>query len=49
MSSSLSGLVNNLSGINKKESENKFIDNMRSMIAPLSQSIDKVAEIDKKK
>ena len=48
MSSSLSGLVNNLSGINKKEPENKFIDNMRSMIAPLSQSIDKVWEIDKK-
>ena len=34
--------------IGKKEPENKFIDNMRSMMASLSQSIDKVIEIDKK-
>ena len=32
----------------KKESENTFIDNMRSMLTSLSQSIDKVSEIDKK-
>ena len=31
--------------IDKKEQENKFIDNKRSMMAPLSQSIDKVSEI----
>ena len=48
MSDSLSNLVDNLSGIDKKEPENKFIDNMRSMMASLSQSIDKVSEIDKK-
>ena len=46
MSNSLSNLVDNLSG--EKESENKFIDNMRYMMASLSQSIDKVSEIDKK-
>ena len=34
--------------IDKKESENKFIDNMRSMTDSLSQSIDKVSEIDNK-
>ena len=34
--------------IDKKERENKFIDNMRSMMDSLSQSIDKVSEIDKK-
>ena len=34
--------------IDKKEQENKFIDNMRSMMTSLSQSIDKVSEIDKK-
>ena len=45
---SLSSLVDNLSGINKKEPENKFIDKMRSMLTSLSQSIDKVSEIDKK-
>ena len=32
----------------KKELENKFIDNMRSMMTSLSQSIDKVTKIDKK-
>ena len=31
-----------------REQENKFIDNMRSMMTSLSQSIDKVSEIDKK-
>ena len=34
--------------IDKKEPENKFIDNMRSMMDSLSQSIDKVSEIDRK-
>ena len=34
--------------IDKKEPENKFTDIMRSMIASLSQSIDKVSEINKK-
>ena len=48
MNVSLSILVDNLSEINKKELENEFIDNMRSIIASLSQSIDKVSEIDKK-
>ena len=48
MSISLSSLVDNLSEITKKESENEFIDNMRSTMSSLSQSIDKVTEIDKK-
>ena len=34
--------------IDKKEPENKFIDNMRSMMDSLSQSINKVSEIDRK-
>ena len=34
--------------IDKKEPENKFIDNMRSMMASLSQSINKISKIDKK-
>ena len=34
--------------IDKKEQEKKFIDNMRSIMASLSQSIDKVSETDKK-
>ena len=34
--------------IDKKEQENKFIDNMRSMMASLSQSIYKISEIDRK-
>ena len=34
--------------IDKKEQENKFIDNMRSTMALLSQSIDKVSQTDKK-
>ena len=33
MSDSLSSLVDNLSEINKKEPENKFVDSMRSMMA----------------
>ena len=34
--------------IDKKEPENNFIDNMRSMMASLSQPMDKVSEIDRK-
>ena len=34
--------------IDEKEPENKFIDTMRSMTDLLSQSIDKVSEIDRK-
>ena len=48
MQDSLSNLVDNLSGIDKKEQENKFKDNMRSMMTSLSLSIDKISEIDKK-
>ena len=42
MQDSLSNLVDNLSGINK------FIDNMRSMVFSLTQSINKISEIDRK-
>ena len=48
MQDSLSNLVDNLSSINNKEQENEFIDNIRSMKDSLSQSIDKVSEIDRK-
>ena len=48
MPDSLSSLVDNLSEIDNKEPKNKFIDNMRSMMASLLQFIDKVSEIDKK-
>ena len=48
MQDSLSNLVDNLSNINNKKPENKFIDNMRSMMASLSQSIVKLSEIDRK-
>ena len=34
--------------INKKEPENEFIGSMRSMMTSLSQSINKISEIDKK-
>ena len=34
--------------IDKKEPQNEFIDNMRSMIASLSQSVNKTSKIDKK-
>ena len=48
MQDSLSNLVDNLSGIDKKKQENKFIDSMRSVMTSLSLSIDKISEIDKK-
>ena len=35
MKDSLSNLVNNLSGIDNKEPDNKFIDTMRSMMDSL--------------
>ena len=37
-----------ISQIDKKEIENKFIDNTRSMTILLSQHTDKVSDIDKK-
>ena len=37
-----------ISQIDKKEPDNKFIDNMRSMMTSLSLSIDKVSEIENK-
>ena len=49
MVTSLSYSVDKISEINKKiESENKFIDNFRSMIASLSHSVDKISKINKK-
>ena len=46
MTDSLSQSIDKVSKIDKKISQNKFIDNMRSMIFSLTQSIDKVSEID---
>ena len=34
--------------IDKKEPENKFIDNMRSMIISLSQSVNEISQTDQK-
>ena len=50
MSSLLLSLVDNLSVINNKELEleNKFIDNLRSMLASLSCILDNLSEINKK-
>ena len=48
MQSSLSNLVDTLSGIDNKKPENKFTDTMRSMTDSISQSIDKLSKIDKK-
>ena len=44
----ISKIDRKISQIDKKEPDNKFIDNMRSMMASLSLSIDKVSRIDKK-
>ena len=44
----ISEIYNKISQTDKKEQENKFIDNMRCIMASLSRSIDKVSEIDKK-
>ena len=38
-------LIEQIVQIDKKEPENEFVDNMRSTMASLSQSIDKVSEI----
>ena len=48
MQDSLPNLVDNLSGIDEKEPDNKFIDSMRSMMTSLSLSIDKISQIDRK-
>ena len=50
MSTSLSCLVDDLSEINKKESEseNKFIDNIKSMLTSLSCLLDDLSEINRK-
>ena len=50
MSTSLTCLVDDLSEINKKESEsgNKFIDNIRSMLTSLSCLLDDLSEINRK-
>ena len=48
MIDSLSQSNDKVSEIDRKISENKFIDNMRYMIDSLSQSINKVSEIDRK-
>ena len=48
MQASPLSLVDHLPGINKKEPDNKFIDNMIPMMTTLLQSVDKVSEIDKK-
>ena len=41
-------MIEKISSINKKEPDNKFTDSMRSMLASLSLSIDKVSEIHSK-
>ena len=41
-------MIKKISQIDKKEPENEFIDGMSSMMTSLSESIDKVSEIDKK-
>ena len=48
MSTLLSNCIDNLSEINKKETENKFIDGMRSMLSSLESIIDNVSELNKK-
>ena len=50
LSQSINGIseIDRISQIDKKEPENKFTDNMRSMMASLSRSIDEISEIDKK-
>ena len=48
MSTLLSNHIDNLSEIYKKEPENKFIDNMRSMLSSLTSLIDNVSDINKK-
>ena len=47
MQDSSSNLVDNLSSIDNKEHENKFIDNMRSMMTSLSLIDKKIMQIEK--
>ena len=49
MSTLLSNRIDNLSEINKKEPENKFIDDMRSMLSSLESLINNVSEINKER
>ena len=44
----ISEIHNKISQIDKKETENKFVDNMRSLMTSLSQPIDKISEMDNK-
>ena len=48
MQDSLSNLTDNLPDIDQKETDNKFTDNMRSMITSLPLPFDEISEIDKK-
>ena len=48
MSTLLSNCIDDLSETNKKEPENKFIGNMRSMLSSLESITDNVTEINKK-
>ena len=48
MITSLTQYINKISQFDKKEPENKFVDNMRSRITSLTESIDKISQIDKK-
>ena len=41
-------MIRKISQIDKKEPKNKFVDNMRSMITSLTQSINKISQIDQK-
>ena len=44
----ISEIDRKISQIDKKEQDNKFIDSVRSMMDLLSQSLNKILEIDKK-
>ena len=48
MDRSLASLVDNLTEINKKKTEDKFIDNFRSLLNSLSCHLDNSSEINKK-
>ena len=48
MNASLSSLVDNLSDINNKKPENKFVDTMKSMNDSLSSIVDNFSEINEK-
>ena len=44
----ISQIDRQVSQSSKKQQENKFIDNIKSMMTSLSQPINKISEIDKK-